>query len=53
MSTFFAGPLCDKYGYRKVAVVGGLMCFTSIILTIFAKSPIHLFFTISVLNGKL
>ncbi|XP_011499502.1 PREDICTED: monocarboxylate transporter 13 [Ceratosolen solmsi marchali] len=43
--------LCQKYSCRVVVFVGGLFCSLGLIISYFATSLIHLFFTFGVLTG--
>ncbi|XP_074095857.1 monocarboxylic acid transporter silnoon [Cotesia typhae] len=43
--------LCQKYSCRLVVFIGGLFCALGLIITYFATSLIHLFFTFGVLTG--
>ncbi|KAL7630132.1 UNVERIFIED_CONTAM: hypothetical protein RMT77_019729 [Armadillidium vulgare] len=47
----FVGPLCDEFGYRKIALFGGLTTFVSMILCAFATSPNLLSLSYALLGG--
>jgi OFA family oxalate/formate antiporter-like MFS transporter len=49
--TVFGGRLQDKYGPRKIALVGGLLFGTGIILSAFAKSPFVMLITFGIISG--
>ncbi|KAB7504479.1 Monocarboxylate transporter 12-B [Armadillidium nasatum] len=49
--TLFIGPLCDEFGWRKVAMFGGITNSISVILSAFAPNPEYLFFSFSLLGG--
>ncbi|RXG60548.1 Monocarboxylate transporter 12 [Armadillidium vulgare] len=49
--SLFIGPLCDEFGYRKTALLGGLTIFVSMILSAFATSPNLLFLSYALLEG--
>ncbi|RXG58314.1 Monocarboxylate transporter 14, partial [Armadillidium vulgare] len=47
--TLFIGPLCDEFGWRKVAIFGGITNFISIFLSAFSPNADFLFFSFSFL----
>jgi MFS transporter, MCT family, solute carrier family 16 (monocarboxylic acid transporters), member 14 len=52
LSGLFVGPLLKEFSYRKVAIVGSLLCATGLALTSTATSMAHILTTYSVINGK-
>ena len=52
LSGLFVGPLLKEFSYRKVAIVGSLLCALGLALTAPAKSMAHILMTYSVINGK-
>lgn len=52
LSGLFVGPLLKEFSYRKVAIVGSLLCALGLALTAPAKSMTHILMTYSVVNGK-
>lgn len=52
LSGLFVGPLLKEFSYRKVAVIGSLLCALGLALTASATSVAHILLTYSVLNGK-
>lgn len=53
LSGLFVGPLLKEFSYRKVAIVGSLLCSLGLALTASATSMGHILATYSVINGKL
>lgn len=53
LSGLFVGPLLKEFSYRKVAIVGSLLCATGLALTATADSMAHILTTYSVINGEL
>lgn len=53
LSGLFVGPLLKEFSYRKVAIVGSLLCALGLALTSTAESMTHILMTYSVVNGKL
>ncbi|KAL7646870.1 UNVERIFIED_CONTAM: hypothetical protein RMT77_002127 [Armadillidium vulgare] len=47
----FVGPLCAEFGWRKVAIVGGILNFNSFFLSAFITNPDFLFFSFGFLGG--
>ena len=52
LSGLFVGPLLKEFSYRKVAIVGSLLCALGLALTSSATSMAHILITYSVVNGK-
>jgi MFS transporter, MCT family, solute carrier family 16 (monocarboxylic acid transporters), member 14 len=52
LSGLFVGPLLKEFSYRKVAIVGSLLCALGLALTAPATSMVHIITTYSVINGK-
>lgn len=52
LSGLFVGPLLKEFSYRKVAIVGSLLCSLGLALTSSASSMTHILLTYSVVNGK-
>lgn len=52
LSGLFVGPLLKEFSYRKVAIVGSLLCSLGLALTAPAKSMGHILATYSVINGE-
>lgn len=52
-SIIFLGPLCAEFGWRKVAIAGGISNFFAFFLSIFAANANVLLVTYSILGGKL
>lgn len=52
LSGLFVGPLLKEFSYRKVAIVGSLLCALGLALTAGAESMAHILTTYSVINGK-
>lgn len=46
------GPLLRNFGYRKVAIVAGMLFSTGITLTSFANSFLAFVFTYGIVTGK-
>jgi hypothetical protein len=53
LSGLFVGPLLKEFSYRKVAIVGSLLCSLGLALTAGAESMAHILTTYSIINGKL
>jgi MFS transporter, MCT family, solute carrier family 16 (monocarboxylic acid transporters), member 14 len=53
LSGLFVGPLLKEFSYRKVAIVGSLLCALGLALTSNAESMAHILITYSVVNGEL
>ncbi|KAL7639981.1 UNVERIFIED_CONTAM: hypothetical protein RMT77_009395 [Armadillidium vulgare] len=51
LTTLFIGPLCDEFGWRKVAIFGGIANFLSVVLSAFTPNAEFLFFSFSLLGG--
>ncbi|CAG9801929.1 unnamed protein product [Chironomus riparius] len=51
LSGLFVGPLLKEFSYRKVAIVGSLLCALGLALTSSATSMGHILATYSVING--
>ncbi|RXG67078.1 Monocarboxylate transporter 1 [Armadillidium vulgare] len=51
VAVIFVGPLCQEFGWRKVAIVGGILNFLSIFLSVFISNPDFLFFSFGLLGG--
>ncbi|CRK93148.1 CLUMA_CG006594, isoform A [Clunio marinus] len=51
LSGLFVGPLLKEFSYRKVAIVGSLLCAVGLALTSTAGSMAHILTTYSVING--
>lgn len=47
-----SSALCQKYSCRKVVFIGGVFCALGLMLSYFAASLIHLFFTFGILTGN-
>ena len=47
-----ANILCNKYGYRKVTMFGGLLLFVGFGLSAFAPNLEFLYFSYSILAGE-
>lgn len=52
LSGLFVGPLLKEFSYRKVAIVGSLLCAIGLAMTSTAESMAHILTTYSVINGK-
>lgn len=52
LSGLFVGPLLKEFSYRKVAVVGSLLCALGLALTSTADSMAHILTTYSIINGE-
>lgn len=52
LSGLFVGPLLKEFSYRKVAIVGSLLCSLGLALTASAESMAHILITYSVINGE-
>ena len=52
LSGLFVGPLLKEFSYRKVAIVGSLLCALGLALTSGATSMAHILATYSVINGE-
>lgn len=52
LSGLFVGPLLKEFSYRKVAIVGSLLCALGLALTSPATSMAHILTTYSVINGE-
>jgi MFS family permease len=52
LSGLFVGPLLKEFSYRKVAIVGSLLCSLGLALTAGAESMAHILTTYSVINGE-
>jgi MFS family permease len=52
LSGLFVGPLLKEFSYRKVAIIGSLLCALGLALTAPATSMAHILTTYSVINGK-
>ncbi|CAH0561107.1 unnamed protein product [Brassicogethes aeneus] len=50
-SGLFVGPLIRAFSYRKVALVGSMLCGAGMILTYPARSMTHILATYSIING--
>ncbi|XP_038050354.1 monocarboxylate transporter 14-like [Patiria miniata] len=46
-----AGYLCNRIGSRKLAILGGMMTFTSFLVTSYAKTLLHIILSFGVLGG--
>ncbi|RXG71599.1 Monocarboxylate transporter 14 [Armadillidium vulgare] len=47
----FIGPLCEQFGSRKVAILGGIASFLSLFLSAFVPTADYLFFTFALPGG--
>ncbi|RXG72248.1 Monocarboxylate transporter 14, partial [Armadillidium vulgare] len=52
LATIFIGPLCSEFGWRKIAIFGGILNSLSVLLSAFAPNPEFLMFSFSILGGK-
>ncbi|RXG62389.1 hypothetical protein Avbf_18503, partial [Armadillidium vulgare] len=52
LATIFIGPLCNEFGWRKIAIFGGIINSLSVLLSAFAPNPEFLMFSFSILGGK-
>ncbi|RXG52021.1 Monocarboxylate transporter 12 [Armadillidium vulgare] len=52
LATIFVGPLCNEFGWRKVAIFGGIANSLSVLLSVIASNPEFLMFSFSILGGK-
>ncbi|KAL7639974.1 UNVERIFIED_CONTAM: hypothetical protein RMT77_009388 [Armadillidium vulgare] len=51
LATIFIGPLCNEFGWRKIAIFGGIANSLSVLLSAFAPNPEFLMFSFSILGG--
>ncbi|KAL7639977.1 UNVERIFIED_CONTAM: hypothetical protein RMT77_009391 [Armadillidium vulgare] len=51
LATIFVGPLCNEFGWRKVAIFGGIANSLSVLLSVIAPNPEFLMFSFSILGG--
>ncbi|RXG61566.1 Monocarboxylate transporter 9 [Armadillidium vulgare] len=52
LATIFIGPLCSEFGWRKIAIFGGILNSLSVLLSAFAPNPEFLMFSFSILGGN-
>lgn len=52
-SGLFVGPLLNEFSYRKVTILGAILCSVGLAATYSANTMTHIILTYSVINGKL